>query len=131
MPIRRAAKIPEAILHLQQQLDLWRGGAKGTGQVARVVLAVCCGIGETIRSIPNGAAAVTGLYEAEATAERHRRRKFSTVGVCGTVWPQLAETGGCVIELESAQGAKMRVLWKSNVPPDWTNLLRCWREGAR
>ena len=29
MPIRRPAKIPEAIVHLQQQLDQWRGAQKG------------------------------------------------------------------------------------------------------
>ncbi len=42
-----------------------------------------------------------------------------------------AELEGCVIEFESAQGAKMRVQWKSNVPPDWMNLLRAWRDGDR
>jgi len=29
MPVRRSAKIPEAILHLQQQLDQWRGAQNG------------------------------------------------------------------------------------------------------
>lgn len=33
-----------------------------------------------------------------------------------------------VIEFESAQGGKMRIQWKAAVPPDWTSLLRAWRE---
>src|SRR5919112_403555 len=33
MPIRRPAKIPEAILHLQQQLDQWRGAQKGRAKL--------------------------------------------------------------------------------------------------
>jgi hypothetical protein len=34
----------------------------------------------------------------------------------------------CVIEFESASGGKMRIQWKAAVPPDWTSLLRAWRE---
>ena len=59
--------------------------AEGTSEVARVVLAGCCRLGEAIRSIPNGAAVATGLYEAEATAGRSgTAAKVSTAGICGT-----------------------------------------------
>jgi hypothetical protein len=34
-----------------------------------------------------------------------------------------------VIEFESAAG-KMRIQWKAAVPPDWSSLLRAWREAA-
>jgi hypothetical protein len=34
----------------------------------------------------------------------------------------------CVIEFESPGGGKMRIQWKAEVPPDWTGLLRAWRE---
>jgi hypothetical protein len=37
----------------------------------------------------------------------------------------------CVIELESAGGNKMRIQWKTTTPPDWTNLLRAWRDTKR
>ena len=47
------------------------------------------------------------------------------------VRPQPAEREECIIEFESAQGAKLRVQWRSNTPPDWTNLLRAWRDGDR
>jgi hypothetical protein len=36
-----------------------------------------------------------------------------------------------VIEFESSGGSKMRIQWKSTVPPDWTNLLRAWRNAER
>jgi hypothetical protein len=39
-----------------------------------------------------------------------------------------AELQECVIEFESAGQAKMRIQWKSTVPPDWKGLLRAWRE---
>lgn len=34
----------------------------------------------------------------------------------------------CTIEFESASGGKMRIQWKAAVPPDWSSLLRAWRE---
>jgi hypothetical protein len=33
MPVRRPAKIPEAILQLQQQLDQWRSAQKGRAKL--------------------------------------------------------------------------------------------------
>jgi hypothetical protein len=36
----------------------------------------------------------------------------------------------CIIEFESASSGKMRIHWKAAAPPDWTSLLRAWRETA-
>ena len=44
------------------------------------------------------------------------------------VAPQPATMEECVIEFESASGGKMRIQWKAAAPPDWTSLLRAWRE---
>lgn len=33
-----------------------------------------------------------------------------------------------VIEFESVGGGKMRIQWKASTEPDWTKLLRAWRE---
>ena len=33
-----------------------------------------------------------------------------------------------VIEFESSRGGKMRIQWKATATPDWTSLLRAWRE---
>ena len=37
----------------------------------------------------------------------------------------------CLIEFESAGGSKMRVHCKAAVAPDWTSLLRAWRDAER
>jgi hypothetical protein len=37
----------------------------------------------------------------------------------------------CVIEIESSIGSKMRIQWKGSSAPDWTILLRAWREAER
>jgi hypothetical protein len=38
---------------------------------------------------------------------------------------------GCIIEFESAGGSKMRIHWNTAAPPDWTGLLRAWRDAER
>ena len=37
----------------------------------------------------------------------------------------------CVVEFESSGGSKMRIQWKTTAPPDWTSLLRAWRDAER
>jgi len=39
-----------------------------------------------------------------------------------------ASASECVIEFESALGGKMRIQWMGAAGPDWTSLLRAWRE---
>ena len=34
----------------------------------------------------------------------------------------------CLIEFESKSGSKMRIQWKGSGAPDWSSLLRAWRE---
>ena len=36
-----------------------------------------------------------------------------------------------LIEFESSRGGKMRIQWKGTAPPDWSSLLRGWRESER
>jgi hypothetical protein len=47
------------------------------------------------------------------------------------VAPTPAGTPECLIEFESAGGSKMRIHWNAAVSPDWTNLLRAWRDSER
>ena len=132
MPIRRAAKIPEAILHLQQELDQWRGAQKGRAKLpesvwqAAVDLAKQYGVFRTAQPLRLD---YTKLKQRLIGAAP--RRKSPPPAFVELVRAQPAEMEGCVIEFESARGAKMRVQWRSSVPPDWTNLLRAWRDGDR
>ena len=84
MPVQRSAKIPEAILHLQQQLDQWRGAQKGRTKLPESFWQHPS-LGEAIWSIPNGATTASGLHEAEAAAERSgTAARVFTAGICGT-----------------------------------------------
>ena len=56
------------------------------------------------------------------------RRKTTKPAFVELVAPSRAQLGECVIEFESAGGSKMRIQWKAAAPPDWTILLRAWRE---
>ena len=44
------------------------------------------------------------------------------------ITPHPATLEDCVIEFESAGGAKMRIHWKGAAPPDWASLPRAWRD---
>jgi D-alanyl-D-alanine carboxypeptidase len=131
MPIRRSAKIPEAILHLQQQLEQWRGAQKGRAKLpesfwqAAVDLAKQYGVFRTAQPLRLD---YTRLKQRLLGAAP--QRKSPRPAIVELVRPPSAREG-CIIEFESAQGAKMRVQWSSSVPPDWTNLLRAWRDGDR
>jgi hypothetical protein len=132
MPVQRSAKIPEAILHLQQQLDQWRGAQKGRTKLpesfwqAAVDLAKQYGLFRTAQPLRMDYTRMKQRLSGAAQRQESARPAFVEL-----VRPQPAEMEECVIEFESAQGGKMRVQWRSNTPPDWTNLLRAWRDGDR
>jgi len=117
---------------LQQQLDQWRGAQKGRAKLpesfwqAAVDLAKEYGVFRTAQPLRLD---YTRLKQRLSGAAP--RRESSLPAFVELARRQPAEMDGCVIEFESAQGAKMRVEWKSSAPPDWTNLLRAWRDGDR
>ena len=85
MPIRRSAKIPEAILHLQQQLDQWRGAQKGRAKLpesfwqAAVDLAKQYGVFRTAQPLRLDYTRLKQRLSGAATAAR-----VFTAGICGT-----------------------------------------------
>jgi hypothetical protein len=56
------------------------------------------------------------------------RRKATKAAFVELVGPARAQLEECVIEFESSGRSKMRIQWKATAPPDWTSLLRAWRE---
>ena len=56
------------------------------------------------------------------------RRKETKPAFVELVAPFHAQFEEWVIEFESSGGSKMRIQWKATAPPDWTALLRAWRE---
>lgn len=58
----------------------------------------------------------------------NRRRKASKAAFVELIAPPSTPPPECVIEFESGSGAKMRVQWRASSAPDWSSLLRAWRE---
>ena len=56
------------------------------------------------------------------------RRKATKAAFVELLAPSHAQFEEWVIEFESSGGSKMRIQWKASAPPDWTALLRAWRE---
>jgi hypothetical protein len=56
------------------------------------------------------------------------RQKTSKSAFVELIAPGPAQSEECVIEFESSAGSKMRIQWKTSAPPDWTSLLRAWRD---
>jgi hypothetical protein len=59
------------------------------------------------------------------------RQKASKPAFVELIAPQAATLKECVIEFESLRGGKVRIQWKAAVAPDWTSLLRAWRDAER
>ena len=60
-----------------------------------------------------------------------RRQKAAKPAFVEWIGPDRAPLEECVIDLESSGGSKMRIQWKTAVPPDWASLLRAWRDAER
>jgi len=129
MPRRRSDEVPEAIVQLQVRLDEWRSAQKGRTKLpesfwlAAVDLANQYGVFRTAHTLRLD---YTRLKKRLATRWTHAGSRRQAAFVELMAHP--ADLQECVIEFESAEQAKMRIQWKSTVPPDWKELLRAWRE---
>ena len=65
------------------------------------------------------------------TADNGKRKGRRQAGFVELIAPLPVAEPGCIIEFESAGGSKMRIHWKADSPPDWTSLLRAWRDAER
>jgi hypothetical protein len=61
----------------------------------------------------------------EAPGLQHKATQPAFVELIGPNGPKLEEY---VVEFEFSSRGKMRIQWKATVPPDWTGLLRAWRD---
>jgi hypothetical protein len=128
---KSAAPIPEAISQLQRQIDQFR-----STQPVRTKLP------ESLWQAAVDLARQHGIYAvAHPLRLDYTRLKQRLNGIPNQSWkrkpkPSFVELIGsgaatlpeCTIEFESANGGKMRIHWKSAVPPDWAGLLHAWHE---
>lgn len=125
-----AAPIPEAITQLQRQLEQFRSNRPGRKKLPESLWEMAVELARL-----HGIYAVAHPLRLDYTRLKQRlggmpnqprdQRKPAFVELIGGGAATLPE---CVIELESPGGGKMRIQWKAAVSPDWTSLLRAWRQ---
>jgi hypothetical protein len=128
---RPISTTPEPILQLQRQLEDFRSSQPARTKLpealwqAAVDLARQYGIYPVAHPLRLD---YMGLKKRLGEVRPPRRRKAAPPAFIEVVAAQPAAQEACVIEFESARGAKMRIHWKASTPPDWTTLLHAWRE---
>src|ERR1700730_12802715 len=127
------AVIPEPIAQLQHQLDQFRSTQPRRRKLpeslwqAAVELARQHGVYSVAHPLRLG---YMGLKKRLGGAST-RRRKGNKAAFVELIGPNRAQLEECVIDLESSGGSKMRIQWKTAVPPDWASLLHAWRDAER
>jgi hypothetical protein len=123
--------IPEPIVQLQRQFDQFRSAQPHRAKIP-----------ESLWQAAEELARRHGLYAVahplrldyvrlkrrlEGGSKRGEKKKVASPGFVELIaaHPAVAE---CVIEFESKSGGKMRIQWKGSGAPDWSSLLRAWRE---
>jgi hypothetical protein len=125
-----AAHIPEAVAQLQRQLEQFRSSRPTRTKLPESLWQAAV---ELARQ--HGIYAVAHPLRLDYTrlkqrlggmpsqpSKRNQSAFIEPVGDDAAVLPE------CIIEFEAPAGGKMRIQWKAAVPPDWTGLLRAWRE---
>ena len=130
---RKSTPIPEPIAQLQRQLDQFRSTQPRRTRLpeslwqAAVELARQYGVYSVAHPLRLD---YMGLKKRLGGVPRFRQ-KATKPSFVELIAPHPVALEECVIELESSGGSKMRIQWKTTAPPDWTNLLRAWRDAER
>jgi hypothetical protein len=127
---RRGKAVPEPITHLERQLEQFR-----SRQTKRTKLP---------EPLWQAAVELAGQYGVYAVAHPLRldymglRRRLAEAPSLPSKAPRATfvelkatPTADCLVEFDSPKGAKMRIHWKATTEPDWTRLLRAWRDTER
>jgi len=127
---RASRSIPEPVVQLQRQLEQFRNT-----QPPRTKLPDSLWQAAVELAREHGVYPVAHPLRLDYTRLKERlggspavRRKTSRPAFVELVAPACEQLEECVIEFESRGGSKMRIQWKAATPPDWTCLLRAWRE---
>ena len=130
---KRTSPIPEPITNLQRQLDQFRSGQPKRTKLpeslwqAAAELARQYGVYAVAHPLRLDYMALKKrLGESSARQPKATQSAFSEL--IAPTEPKLDEY---VVEFESPSRGKMRIQWKATAPPDWSSLLRAWRESER
>src|SRR5450759_1791445 len=130
---RKSKPIPEPIEQLRRELDQFRSTQPRRTKLpeslwqAAVELALQHGLYSVSHPLRLDYAGLKKRL-CGVPSLRQKAPKPTFVELIAPPPPTLEE---CIIEFESSSGGKMRVQWKSIAPPDWTSLLRAWRDAER
>jgi len=142
---KSATPIPEPIVQLQRQLEqfrgshpprtrlpdsLWQSAAELARQHGLYLVAHPLRLDYTQLKKRLGGVVVAAPKRASAVTSKPAKRPTSA-GFVELITSCPATMAECVIEFESTLGSKMRIQWKGSSTPDWTGLLRAWREAER
>jgi hypothetical protein len=129
---RESTPIPEPVAQLQRQLEQFRSSQPGRTKLPESLWQAAV---ELARQ--HGVHAVAHPLRLDYTRLKQRlggspivQRKATKPAFVELVAPPRAQLEECAIEFESSSGSMMRIQWKATTPPDWTALLRAWRETA-
>ncbi len=125
-----AAPVPGGIAQLQRQLEQFRSSRPPRTKLpeslwqAAVELARQHGINAVAHPLRLDYTRLKQRLSGTPSQPRKQNKPafVELIGAGAAVLPE------CVIEFESPGGGKMCIQWKAAVPPDWTGLLRAWRE---
>ena len=129
---KRSVVIPEPIVRLQREFEQFRSSHPLRARIpeglwsAAVELARRPGLHAVAQPLRLD---YTGLKRRlGGDPETAEKKKARAPGFVEWVAPYAAAGAECVIEFESQSGGKMRIQWKGPGAPDWSSLLRAWRE---
>jgi len=130
---KSSSSIPEPIVQLQRELEQFRGS-----HAHRTRLPESLWQSATELAREHGLHAVAHPLRLDYAQLKKRLGGVVTVSRKATA-PTFVELitshpvslSEYLIEFESSRGGKMRIQWKSSAPPDWSSLLRGWRESEQ
>jgi hypothetical protein len=128
---KNAVSIPEPIVQLQRQLDQFRSAQPHRGKIpeamwqAAVELARQHGLYAVAHPLRLDYVGLKRRLEGATKVEKKKKGASPRFVELIAAHPAAAE---CLIEFESKSGSKMRIQWKGSGAPDWSSLLRAWRE---
>ena len=131
--MNRKETIPEPVAQLQRQFDEYRRTRPRRAKLpeslwdAAADLARQHGVYAVAQSLRLD---YMGLKKRLGAVANRRPDKSRPVFV-ELIAPPPATRGECLIEVESLAGSKMRIHLKEAAAPDWTSLLRAWRDAER
>jgi hypothetical protein len=126
---RKTAPIPEAIAQLQRQLDQYRSTQTRRGKLPESLWQAATELARR-----HGVHAVAHPLRLDYMRLKERlsgiaesQKKPSAMAFLELASPP-AKLEEWVVEFESPRGGKMRIQCGARTSPDWSSLLRAWRQ---